>query len=161
MKAIILTLILVNGLLGIFNAQSCLQVTDPEKISNTTTIVADKFATISNTCAPWDGPALSIQISEKERDCDDKGKSDLMISIWQSGTEVSGKTINLPDKKLGTISRVGADGKHEFATKGTVIFGKVEDESDVTFAVEIEFDDGDKMRGKFRAKRCKNDYICG
>jgi hypothetical protein len=118
-------------------------------------------ALIFQTCAPWDGSAVTIYISKAKQSCEQVGMPNLTISIYQNITQLLGKEITLPDEKQGHIVR--RMGAQEFLQikSAKVQFINASEQEDVSGSYQIEFENGEKVNGKFIAKWCKRVMPCG
>ena len=120
-----------------------------------------KFVEISKTCAPHDGAALSIRIADSPLKCGESVNSYLSIAIWTHIAEVSGKEFSFSNGKLGVVQKRLADGKWVSAKSATIRFEKSDDKSDVIFEIDVEFQDDEKVKDKFKAKWCREEFVCG
>ncbi len=115
-------------------------------------------------CAPWDGPAISISVSEKEISCTTKKFPYIEINIYKSESEISGQTFSFPDFKAGSVSKIVIiknQKKNIQVKSGTVKFEEATKTTDFSGKFEVEFEDGEKSSGSFVAKKCERFYACG
>jgi len=120
-----------------------------------------KFAYITKVCAPWDGPALTILVTDSPQDCKDIKTPYLRVTIWKDISEVSGKEFSFPNEKLGIVSRQLSKDKYVVAKSATVRFEKSNDKSEVVFEIDAEFEDGEKVKDAFKARWCESQMRCG
>ncbi len=163
MKIIFLSYMLLSVILG-FTQTSCKNEVSNSSSNPTPSISkinTDKYVYITKTCAPWDGAALTILISAKPQDCDKIEAPYLRVTIWKSIANVSGKEFTFPDNKVGIISKQVEKDKYVIAKMGTIKFNKSDDKSEVVFEIDVEFEDGEKVKDKFKAKWCLSQRICG
>ena len=164
MKTLLLSFVLLNSIWALGFCRSSadqIKVFPVTPIPQMTKVTTDKYAYISRVCAPWDGPALTILVTDTPQVCDDIKTPYFRVTIWKDISEVSGRTFTFPDEKLGNVSKQLTKDKYVVAKSGTVKFGKSSVKNEVIFEIDVEFEDGEKVRDVFKAKWCENKMSCG
>ncbi|HEV2113157.1 MAG TPA: hypothetical protein VGR50_03350 [Terriglobales bacterium] len=115
------------------------------------------------SCAPWDGPALGITLTERRASC---GKAPegpyLSIYIWRDLPTNGPKTIEFKEGGgNGGASRCAKANDCERATSGRVSFTKFDENGAVEGTYEFQFKDGSVERGSFSAEWCHERVMCG
>jgi hypothetical protein len=120
-------------------------------------------ALISASCAPWDGPAVSLVLTTKPTSC---GKAPegpyLSIYIWRDLPEHGPKTIEFKEAGgNGGASRCATANECERATSGRLTFTKFDQNGEVEGSYEFHFKDGSVEQGSFKAEWCHERVVCG
>ena len=111
-------------------------------------------------CAPWDGPAFRVFVSEPGQTTPNREASWLEIALWRTPDIKRATTITFPDQG-GKVGLVIFEGSASPGVSGTVTFRKAAWGEDV----EAEFDfralDGRHVTGRFRAPWLDDVPLCG
>jgi hypothetical protein len=112
-------------------------------------------ATVNRDCAPWDGPAFTVNIPL------DDGRT-VSISIWQSPELGGPVTFSFPDPsgQVGNASLFPAGGMPE-ELSGTVHFQGVQAEQPVEGQFNLVTENGDRFKGRFTAAWGDATMLCG
>jgi benzodiazapine receptor len=114
-------------------------------------------------CAPWDGAATSIYLSEVGDAVRLPPPAPyLHIIIYEDGERLSGLHVTLggQDAGSGTAVRCQADDQCSAANAGTVEFGRAEADGTLLGKYGLEFADG-PVSGTFRATWTRRTAMCG
>jgi len=120
------------------------------------------YAYASPTCAPWDGPAVTIYLTPTLADSIAPGAAHLSISIWTSASELPGRSFSWPtDKQTGAGVRCARQGDCEAAAAGRVAFRPFAADSVLEGSFDLLFSDSTSERGGFRAAWRPRQELCG
>ena len=119
------------------------------------------YAYIQNSCAPWGGPAVTIYLSDAPQKCEELSLPYTTISIWKGAKEISGQTFTFPDYKAGWVARQITKDSNQKVRSGRVHLQEVKEDADVKGDFDLEFEDGHREQGSFRAKWCHQPVMCG
>ncbi len=120
-----------------------------------------RYATMRNSCAPWDGPAIAIVLSNSAG-CKAVETPYVQISLWRNLPPKTGKTYQFDTSNSnGAASRCLKPGKCEAATSGTVTFEIYEEGKRNRGHYELHFKDNVSEIGTFLAEWCSNRELCG
>jgi hypothetical protein len=120
-----------------------------------------RYATVVQTCAPWDGPALAVMLSDTA-DCAPVKASYIQISLWRDLPPTAGKTFSFDIRNSnGQASRCLKPNECEAATSGSVVFDIVEEGKKAKGRYELHFKDDSIESGSFEAEWCENRALCG
>jgi tryptophan-rich sensory protein len=114
-------------------------------------------------CAPWDGAATSIYISEVgDAERLPPAAPYLHIIVYEAGERLPGLQVTLggQDAGSGAAVRCQADDECAASNAGTVEFGKSEPDGALLGAYRLEFADG-PVSGTFRALWNRRTAMCG
>ena len=164
MKVFLLSFVLLSLFWVMGISQFCTNQSETSSSAPTSkrlVINEKKFAYVTKVCAPSDGLALTILVSDTPQDCNDIRTPYLRVTIWKDISEVSGKEFRFPDNGLGIVSKQLSKDKYVVAKSATVRFEKSDDESEVVFEIDAEFEDGEKLKDTFKARWCQSQRICG
>lgn len=115
-------------------------------------------------CAPWDGPAVALRLSEKEIKCGEESGEYVELRIWSGSSTLSGKTIKLDgsvQNREGHVSIHNHDGQFIPLEKGTIQFKKFDNNSEISGEVDLFFKGNLHERGSFSAQLCPGHALCG
>jgi hypothetical protein len=117
-------------------------------------------ATVAQTCAPWDGPALAVVLNNTAG-CAPLTFPYIQISLWRDLPPKAGKTFSFDIRNSnGQASRCLKPNECEPATSGSVVFDIVDEGKEVKGRYELHFKDGIEG-GSFEAPWCPNRSFCG
>jgi hypothetical protein len=120
-----------------------------------------RHATIRNTCAPWDGPAIGILLSGTAG-CKVTETPYIQISLWKNLPPKAGKTYQFDiSNSNGQASRCMKPGKCEAAVSGTVSFEIYDEGKRAKGRYELHFKDSLTETGSFDADWCQERGFCG
>jgi hypothetical protein len=118
-------------------------------------------ATVAQTCAPWDGPALAVVLSHTAG-CAPLTFPYIQISLWRDLPPKAGKAFSFDIRNSnGQASRCLKPNECEPATSGSVVFDIVEEGKEAKGRYELHFKDGGIEGGSFEAEWCPNRALCG
>jgi hypothetical protein len=119
------------------------------------------YATVVQTCAPWDGPALAVLLSNTAG-CAPLKPPYIQISLWRDLPPKTGKTFSFDIRNSnGQASRCLKPNECEAATSGSVVFDIVDEGKRATGSYELHFKDDSIERGSFEALWCESRALCG
>ena len=119
------------------------------------------YATVGQTCAPWDGPALALVLSDTTGCSPPKGPY-VQISLWRDLPPRAGKTFSFDNRNSnGQASRCIKPNECEAAISGSVVFDVVDEGKRAQGRYELRFKDGGTESGSFEADWCQSRALCG
>jgi hypothetical protein len=119
------------------------------------------YATVAQTCAPWDGPALAVVLSNTPG-CAPLKAPYIQISLWRDLPPKAGQTFSFDIRSSnGQASRCIKPNECEAATSGSVVFDIVDEGKRAKGRYELHFKDGGIEGGSFEAEWCPNRALCG
>jgi len=119
------------------------------------------YATVAQSCAPWDGPALAVVLSHTAG-CAPLLAPYIQISLWRELPPRAGKTFSFDaSNSNGQASRCLRPNECEAATSGSLVFDIVVEGKQAKGRYELHFKDGGLESGNFDAEWCPNRALCG
>ena len=119
------------------------------------------YATLGHTCAPWDGPALSVVLSNVAG-CVPLTVPYIQIALWRDLPPKAGKSLSFDIRNSnGQASRCLKPNECEAATSGSVVFDIADEGKEAKGRYELHFKDGGIEFGSFEAQWCQNRALCG
>lgn len=121
-----------------------------------------QYARATNTCAPTDGPAVSIILSARPLRGSSVDQPYVAINIWTGLRDLSGHPYRLAQNSndgFGTYNadRDGPAGK----VTGTVVITGVAPDSSVLGTVDVRLSDGTRFLRDFKAPWRPTRTFCG
>jgi hypothetical protein len=115
-------------------------------------------ATISGSCAPWDGPAFDVRIPTD----DTPSASIVTVSIWRTARLVGPTVFRFPDatQTLGAATLLTHAGQAE-QLAGSMSLGVVEEGKPVVGSIAFSAPGGIKINRSFRATWKTVWQLCG
>ena len=118
---------------------------------------------IENSCAPWDGLAITITLTSESAQCDRAPSGGyLSMGVWRG--------LPLHDRQIvkfgsgsdnGFGSRCAKEGDCQGAESGMIEFEKFKEGSGARGRYELHFKSGETVKGTFDAQWCKRRLLCG
>lgn len=124
------------------------------------------FATAAPDCAPWDGPAVTILLSNHPGS-DTAGITEsarplLRVVLYPRGSGVAGQKFHWPaDPEMAIGQRCPAEGECEGATDGEVSLLPSPADSALEGSLRLHFSDGTTISGGFHATWHPRRMMCG
>jgi hypothetical protein len=120
------------------------------------------YATIANSCAPWDGPAIALNLSSTPLKCGKGDVIELSVHIWRELPLHDDQTFVLDEKSRwgGASYCKGGEQPCERATKGTIHIERFERGKGAEGTYELEFPKRGRVTGSFHAKWCEMRIMC-
>jgi hypothetical protein len=123
---------------------------------------AFSYGTIQSSCAPWDGPAIGITLTNEPAQCKRTSEPFISIGIWRGLPVQSGQVVKFaPGSDAGFASRCKKEGNCERAQSGTITFDRYEEGSGASGHYELHFKGDETLSGTFAVKWCQERVICG
>lgn len=115
-------------------------------------------ATISETCAPWDGPAFEITIPLDAT----TSATIVTVAIWKAANISRSTTFRFPDstQTLGAAWMLTHAGKHEDLT-GWITLASVQADQPISGSMVFTSRSGRRISRTFRAEWRNRRAICG
>jgi hypothetical protein len=119
-------------------------------------------SSIRSSCAPWDGPAIEIVLTQTPAECKQPSGPYIEIGIWRGLPIQAGQTVKLgPTSDTGFATRCTKAGDCNRAESGTIVFERYHDGARVAGRYELHFQGGETVKGTFDGKYCQNRVLCG
>jgi len=123
---------------------------------------AFSYGTIQSSCAPWDGPAVSITLTSEPAQCKRPSGPFISIGIWRGLPVQSGQVVKFaPGSDAGFASRCKKGSNCERAQSGTITFDRYEAGSGASGHYQLHFKGEETLSGIFDVKWCQERVICG
>jgi hypothetical protein len=108
---------------------------------------------IHKTSAPWDGPAISLHLSENPIPNKSPAAPFVAVQINRSLKELSGQCFRLEEKesRTGIAQWVPRKGEGEPVAWAEITFAAIEEGKPVVGEYDVAFKDGKRERGRFEA----------
>jgi len=120
------------------------------------------YASAAHSCAPWDGPATEMLLTEAPADSTGPRPPYVSIGIWRPPAALPGTTVSWPGTEdVGAASRCVAADDCEAATSGRVTFFRSGTANELSGALDLEFRGGVRISGGFRAIVRPDPAFCG
>ena len=112
-------------------------------------------ATINRDCAPWDGAAFTLSISNED-------ETIIYVSTWQSPDIIHPITFSFPDEtgQVG-IAYIPTNSDAFQALSGEVSFQRVEEGTPVEGEFNFTTESGKQFEGRFKAEWGNQVVYCG
>jgi len=121
-----------------------------------------EHAAAGRSCAPTDGPAVTIYLSPSAVSSPYPTPPFVELSLWRSSDELVGRWSLAASSKHGAASRIGPGGEFlESAGLGSVTVLSVQEDTTIRGNVDIIFASGYRVRGGFTAAWISRTTICG
>lgn len=120
------------------------------------------MAFAEDECAPWDGPAVAIYLTDKHLEGYPAPYPHLRIAIWRPAAELGGQIIRWSgdDQSIGVAVRCPEAGKCQRADSVKLQFGSRGPDGVIPGYLELKFEDGASIRGGFRAEWRDRRVMC-
>ena len=120
------------------------------------------YGTMQSSCAPWDGPALGITLTNQPAQCKRTSEPFISIGIWRGLPVQSGQVVKFaPGSDAGFASRCKKEGDCERAQSGSITFDRYEAGSGASGRYELHFKNDETLSGTFDVKWCEERVVCG
>ena len=117
---------------------------------------------IQNSCAPWDGAAVQITLTDGAAQCERAPSGPYMsMGIWRGFPLHDGQVVKFDSgSDNGFASRCAKDNDCHRADSGTIEFEKYKEGSGARGRYELHFKGGETISGTFDVAWCKTRMIC-
>ena len=120
------------------------------------------YGTMQASCAPWDGPAIVLTLTNEPSECKRTTEPFLSLGVWRGLPLQSGQTVKFGQgSDAGYASRCKKENDCERAQSGSVTFDKYNETSGASGHYELHFKSGETLTGNFDVKWCQERVICG
>ena len=121
------------------------------------------YAYARRDCAPWDGPAFSVVLTDTPAQPDSLTTSFLRIAVWRGIESAIGRTLAWEGttSQVGTASRCQADGRCEEASRGEIRVEWRTADSLLGGEFRVDFGRTRSERGRFTAAWVPDRVMCG
>lgn len=163
----LMRILLLLPLIFIFSCQTKeLAATSPSSLPSSLpqTINAKEYqyAYAHRDCAPWDGSAVRITLSDKPYNADKPNKPNLSICIYKNVNNIAGQTFILgQDDRTGSANLFTTDEKYIPAKSGKVQITKIEPDKSISGEYDLEMENGIHHKGSFQASWIDLRILCG
>jgi hypothetical protein len=122
------------------------------------------YATVlaHDSCAPWDGPAVTLEFYTSPARCGEARSARLNINLWRGLPLKAGQKFELTrTATVGSASFCPQENQCEAAESGTVWIEGIEQRKSIAGRYEFAFRKAGRLAGKFRANWCQIRRLCG
>ncbi|HME34056.1 MAG TPA: hypothetical protein VKF84_02375 [Candidatus Sulfotelmatobacter sp.] len=120
------------------------------------------YGTMQSSCAPWDGPAIAITLTTEPAQCKRIAGPYISIAIWRGVPIHEGQVVKFgPGSDAGWAARCAKEGDCKPAQSGTIMFDNYQERSSAAGHYELQFKDGEILKGTFAVKWCEERVVCG
>lgn len=120
------------------------------------------YGTMQSSCAPWDGPAVEIRLTTEPAQCKRVTEPFVSIRIWRGLPIHAGQVVELrTGSDAGSAARCTKEGDCKLAESATLVFDKYQERSSAAGHYELQFKDGEVLKGTFEVKWCEERVVCG
>lgn len=120
------------------------------------------YGTMQSSCAPWDGPAIEVRLTTEPAQCKRTTEPYLSIAIWRGLPIHEGQVLKFgAGSDAGSVARCVKEGDCKLAQSATIVFDKYQERSDAAGHYELQFKDGEILKGTFAVKWCEERVVCG
>lgn len=120
------------------------------------------YGTMQSSCAPWDGPAIAIMLTTEPAQCKRTTEPYLSIAIWRGLPIHAGQTVKFGSgSDAGSAARCAKAGDCKLAQSATIVFDDYQERSGAAGHYELQFKDGENLKGTFAVKWCEERVFCG
>lgn len=120
------------------------------------------YGTIQASCAPWDGPAIEIRLTMQPSHCKETVEPFISLAVWRGLPIHGGQTVAFgTGSDAGYAARCTKEGDCKRAQSASITFHKYDDKSGAAGHYELQFKDGENLKGTFDVKWCKERVVCG
>lgn len=123
------------------------------------------YALATRSCAPWDGAAFAITLTQSKQSCDRKARSGpyLSLVIYQNIDALKPGTIVL-GVRTGQAARCEDSPKGpscRSAQSGRITVDHVGPKGEVSGSYELQFPNAPPEKGSFKTELCPEPALCG
>lgn len=120
------------------------------------------YGTIRSSCAPTDAPAIAITLTAERSECKRTAGAYATFAIWRGLPIHAGQVIELGGgSNAGSAARCAKEGDCKLAQSAEIVFDSYEERSGAKGHYEMNFKDGEILKGAFEVKWCEERVICG
>jgi hypothetical protein len=117
---------------------------------------------MQSSCAPWDGPAVEMRLTTQPAECKRVSEPYISIAIWRGLPIHEGQVVKLGSgSDAGSAARCVKEGDCKLAQSATIVFDKYQTRSDAAGHYELQFKNGETVKGTFAVKWCEERVFCG
>jgi hypothetical protein len=120
------------------------------------------YGTMQSSCAPWDGPAIEMRLTTEPAQCKRTIEPYVSIAIWRGLPIQSGQTVRFnTGSDAGSAARCTKEGNCKSAQSAIIVFDKYRESAGASGHYEMQFKDGEILKGTFEVKWCEERVVCG
>jgi hypothetical protein len=120
------------------------------------------YGTMHPSCAPWDGPAIELRLTAEPAQCKRAPEPHLSIVVWRGLPLHDGQVVKFePHSDNGSAAFCKNDSDCRRAQSATIVFEKYTERSGAAGTYELQFKEGDTLKGKFQVTWCEERMFCG
>lgn len=120
------------------------------------------YGTMQSSCAPWDGPAIEIRLTTEPAQCKRVSEPYISIAIWRDLPIHAGQVVKLgAGSNAGSAARCTKEGDCKLAQSATIVLDNYQERSTAAGHYELQFKDGEILKGTFDVKWCETRGVCG
>lgn len=120
------------------------------------------YGTMQSSCAPWDGPAIEVRLTTEPAQCKRVTEPYISIAIWRGLPIHSGQVLKFgTGSDAGSVARCAKEGDCKLAQSATIVFDDFQERASAAGHYELQFKDGEVLKGTFAVKWCEERVFCG
>jgi len=120
------------------------------------------YGTMQSSCAPWDGPAIEIRLTTEPAQCKRVTEPYISIAIWRGLPVHAGQIVKFgTGSDAGSVARCAKEGDCKLAQSATIVFNSYQEGASAAGHYELQFKDGEILKGTFAVKWCQERVVCG
>jgi len=120
------------------------------------------YGTIRSSCAPTDAPAIAITLTAERSGCKRSAGPYASFAIWRGLPIHAGQVVEFgPGSNAGSAARCAKEGECKLAQSATIVFDSYEERSGAKGHYEMNFKDGETLKGSFELNWCEERVIWG
>ena len=120
------------------------------------------YGTMQSSCAPWDGPAIEIRLTTEPAQCKRVTEPYISIAIWRGLPIHAGQAVKFGEgSDAGSAARCAKEGDCKLAQSASIVFDKYQEGASAAGHYELQFKDGEILKGTFEVKWCQERVVCG
>jgi len=103
-----------------------------------------------------------MRLTTEPAECKKVSGPFLSIAIWRGLPIHSGQVVNLNEGSgAGSVARCAKEGDCKLTQSATIVFDKYQERASAAGHYELQFKDGEVLKGTFEVKWCEERVICG
>ena len=120
------------------------------------------YGTMQSSCAPWDGSAIEMRLTTEPAQCKRVTEPYVSIAIWRGLPIHSGQVFKFgAGSDAGSAARCAKEGDCKLAQSASIVFDKYQEGASAAGHYELQFKDGEILKGTFEVKWCQERVVCG
>jgi hypothetical protein len=121
------------------------------------------FVELRNTCAPWDGPAVTLTLSDHDPAGASPDSPAILVTLYRASGDLSGRAFTVTDQtdRVGSASLCATNTDCTTLPSATVDFARFTAREAPSGVLTARLPDGHILRARFVARRSTESALCG